>query len=71
MAKYSGYIMRNIRQSIGLDEDDTSRDAEIENMSGRDILDRYLIWEGVYGYTDEILDVVREAFPEASDKIDY
>lgn len=71
MAKYSGYIMKNIRQNIGLDENDTSRDAEIESMSGRDILDKYLTWEGIIGYTDEILDVVIEAFPDASDKIDY
>ena len=71
MEKYSGYIMKNIRQNIGLDENDTSRDAEIESMSGRDILDKYLTWEGIIGYTDEILDVVIEAFPDASDKIDY
>ena len=71
VAKYSGYIMKNIRQNIGLDENDTSRDAEIESMSGRDILDKYLTWEGIIGYTDEILDVVIEAFPDASDKIDY
>ena len=63
--------MKNIRQNIGLDENDTSRDAEIESMSGRDILDKYLTWEGIIGYTDEILDVVIEAFPDASDKIDY
>lgn len=71
MAKYSGYIMKNVRQLIGLDENDTSRDAEIESMSGRDILDKFLAWEGIYGYTDEILNVVIEAFPDASDKIPF
>ena len=71
MTKYSYTIMKRVRQRLGLDENDTSRDAEIESMSGYEILDHYLKWEGIIGYTDEILDVVIEAFPDASDKIDY
>ena len=71
MTKYSYTIMKRVRQRLGLDENDTSRDAEIESMSGYEILDHYLKWEGISGYTHNIIRVVREAFPEAADNIPY
>lgn len=68
--KYSEFIMRNVRQNLGLEKDDTSRDDEVMEMSGYEILDRYLKWEGIIGYAGDILNVVSEAFPEATDAID-
>ena len=65
--KYSGFIMRAVRQNMGLEEDDTSRDAEIYEMDGEEIVDRYLTWNGIIGYTSYIIDVVSQAIYEAYD----
>ena len=63
--QYSDFIMRAVRQNIGLEEDDTSRDEEIMEMSGEEIVDRYLTWNGIIGYTSYIIDVVSQAIYEA------
>ena len=63
--QYSDFIMRAARQNIGLEEYDTSRDAEIMEMSGEEIVDRYLTWNGIIGYTYNIIDVVSQAIYEA------
>ena len=65
--KYSGFIMRAVRQNMGLEEDDISRDAEIYEMDGEEIVDRYLTWNGIIGYTSYIIDVVSQAIYEAYD----
>ena len=65
--QYSDFIMKAVRQNIGLEEDDTSRDAEIMEMSGEEIVDRYLTWNGIIGYTSYIIDVVSQAIYEAYD----
>ena len=65
MAKqYSDFIMRAVRQSLGLDEDDTSRDEEIMEMAGAEIVDRYLTWNEIIGYTSYIINVVSQAIFE-------
>jgi len=50
---YSDRIMKNVRQNLGLEEDDTSRDDYIMSLSPEDVFDRYCNWEGLinYGYT--------------------
>jgi len=62
--QYSDFIMRAVRQSLGLDEDDTSRDEEIMEMAGAEIVDRYLTWNGIIGYTSYIINVVSQAIFE-------
>lgn len=63
--QYSDFIMRAVRQNMDLEEDDTSRDAEIMEMSGEEIVDRFLTWHGICGYTSDIIDVVSQAIYEA------
>ena len=48
--KYPDYIMAKVRQHLGLEEDDTSRDAEINRMSPNSLFDHCLEWEGIIGY---------------------
>ena len=60
--KYPHYIMRNVRLNLGLDATDTSMDEEINNMSRREVFDRYLIWEGIINYTEEILSVIESIY---------
>ena len=64
MAKqYSNYLMRSVRQNMGLDEDDTSRDDAIMEMDSYELLDRFLEWEGIIGYTQKIVNILKEIFP--------
>lgn len=58
--KYSEYIMRNVRERLGLEPDDTSEDDRVEEMSSYEVIDHYLKWEGIIGYTHEIISLVTE-----------
>lgn len=61
--QYSNYLMISVRQSMGLDEDDTSRDDTIMEMDSYELLDRFLEWEGIIGYTQKIVNILKEIFP--------
>ena len=56
------HIMEIMRQRRYLDEDDTSEDQEILEMSGLDFLHNWLEWEGIIGYTGELLHVIEMAY---------
>ena len=56
------HIMEIMRQRRYLDEYDESEDEEILAMSGVDFLHNWLEWEGIIGYTDELLQVIEMAF---------
>lgn len=56
------HIMEIMRQRRYLDEYDESEDQEILEMSGVDFLYNWLEWEGIIGYTDDLLQVIEMAF---------
>lgn len=56
------HIMEILRQRRYLDEYDESEDQEILEMSGVDFLHNWLEWEGIIGYTDDLLQVIEMAF---------
>jgi len=58
--KYSNYIYQCARQKMGLEALDTSKDAEIDAMSLYDIMETVLGWEGIYGYTTLIMEIVKQ-----------
>ena len=60
--KYPDNIMEILRQRVGLDEDDTSRDDELQTLTPVEALDECLSWEGIDGYTSWILNVIRDTF---------
>lgn len=45
-------------------------DAEVESMTDFELVDAYLTWNGIIGYTEDIVDVVRHAFGDMSDDED-
>lgn len=47
---YPDYIMESVRQRLGLEPYDTSRDDEINSMPHNAIFDHCLEWEGIIGY---------------------
>ena len=56
------YIMENLRERRGLDCMDISQDEEILKMDGWEFLDEWLNWQGIIGYTSDIIEVVGLAF---------
>lgn len=51
---YSDDIMQLVRQQIGLESYDTSRDREINDMSRDTVFEKCLVWEGIIGYEHKI-----------------
>ena len=62
MPKYSPEVMGRVRQVLGLEEDDESRDAEIEAMSPNEVFRRCLEWEGLIGWTEDICGMVEDIY---------
>lgn len=59
---YPEHIMKTLRKSIDLEEDDTSRDEELQMLTPQEALSECLEWEGIHGYTSWILNVIRDTF---------
>jgi len=59
---YPEYIMELVRQHLGLEHYDTSRDEEIGNMSHGSVLDHCLEWEGIIGYGHTITSWVEDIY---------
>jgi hypothetical protein len=56
---YSFQVMSAVRQYLGAEDGhDTNYDGQIAQMSQREVLDTYLNWHGIIGYTSSIIDVV-------------
>lgn len=55
-------IVKVVRQTMGLDADDYTRDKEIACMSHRELFDAWLTWNGIIGYTEEILDTIETIY---------
>lgn len=55
-------VMKDMRQRLGFDADDTTPDETILNMTGREFLQVYLEWNGFIGYTDFILEALYMAY---------
>lgn len=52
--KYSECIMEYVRQNLGLDKYDTSKDEDINKMSKNDIFEKVCNWNNLYWYTETI-----------------
>lgn len=49
-------LMKSLRKNLSLSENDESHDQEIAEMSKREILERFLSWQNISGYSQEILE---------------
>ena len=59
---YPEHILRVLRERNDLEEDDTSRDEELQMLTPEEALNECLEWEGIDGYTSWILNVIRDTF---------
>ena len=60
--KYPNYIYNNVRQNMGLEWNDTSKDNEIDKMSRKEVLERFWTWEGIIGYANTIKNSVFDVY---------
>jgi len=60
--KYTNYIMEKVRQHLGLEPYDTSRDEEINNMPHNAVFRHCLEWEGIIGYDNAIADWIHDIY---------
>ena len=56
------WMMKDLREMKDLEPDDTSKDDEILAMGGKEFLDAWLVWLGIIGYTDDILEAIYYAY---------
>ena len=59
---YPDNIMAKVRQKLGVEEYDTSKDAEINDMSKGGVFKACLEWEGIIGYEYNIRNWVEVIF---------
>lgn len=60
--KYPDYIMKDVRQRLGLEEDDTSRDNEINTMGKYRVLCMVCNWNGLIDYGSTIADWIDDIY---------
>lgn len=59
---YPDYIMKDVREALGREADDTTVDMVIMNMDPIDVLGKYWQWNGIIGYEGEMLESVCDIF---------
>ena len=56
------FVMKEMRERLGGDEDDTSLDEKILSLSPRDFLQEWLNWNGLFAYADFIIEALYMAY---------
>ena len=52
MKKYPKYIYEYVRQNLGLEKDDKSKDKEINKMPKFEVFNRCCTWKGLIGWAE-------------------
>ncbi len=55
-------VIGDVRKNMGLDEDDPSKDLAISSMKRSEIFQRYMTWNGIIGYEQQIKEAIREIY---------
>jgi len=56
------YIVKVVRQRLGLDENDASKDATIARMSNDEIFEHLCEWDGLILYTTRLKGWVKDVY---------
>lgn len=56
--KIPNHILKDLREHRGLEPEDSSADDIINTYSKEEVLDKYLEWNGIIGYTDVIVEIM-------------
>lgn len=68
---YPDWMMRKLREAIAEDENDTSKDEYISQMSPVSAFKHLLEYEGIIGYDNEILSWIEGLFKIRLDPMDF
>lgn len=68
---YPEHILRTLRNYHGLDEEDTSRDEEFQEMPPEEVLDEVMTYDGLIGYRYAILGWIEDIFKVKLDSDGY
>lgn len=61
--KYPEYILRCLRQRLGMEADDTSRDEVFQKWGPRRVLEEVLSWNGLIGgWSGEVLSWIKDIY---------
>lgn len=60
--KYPEHIMKYVRQNMGLEDNDTSMDDDINSMSKERVLDRVCNWNGLINYGSTIIGWIEDIY---------
>lgn len=55
-------ILGDIRQSLGVNKDDTSKDDQINKMSNNELLKNFFIWHGFISYEYKIKNAIEKIY---------
>lgn len=66
--KLDSSVLGSIRQSLGCDEADESKDGQIAAMGPLEAFDRYLSWNGIIGFASTIWEAVENIKEASSDE---
>jgi hypothetical protein len=64
--KYSDRVYKNVCEYLGLVDNVPVRTMIIDEMPTKDVLNAFLTWEGILGYTHIIYDL---CFPDEADEL--
>jgi hypothetical protein len=60
--KYDLHVLEDVREGMGLEATDDSRDDEINSMSRAEVFKRYLEWNGIIGYASDIKRAIEDIY---------
>lgn len=66
---YSDSVMRRVRNVMGLEDNDESRDTEIRQLSPKEVFDYVLSYEGIIHFTDTIINWIDDIYEVDLDDI--
>ena len=63
-------VIEAVRQNMGLEKDDESRDEEILQMSRDEVFRRFMTWNGIIGYEGTIKEAIEEIYKVELGEVD-
>jgi hypothetical protein len=59
---YPEYILKKLRIFNGIEEEDTSKDEEFQELPAREVFDQVMKFDGIIGYQNTMLRWIKDIF---------
>ena len=60
--KYPEYIMETVRQRLGIEKGNTTKDDYINGLKENKVVEMYLSWKGIIGYGNMIINLIEDVY---------